>query len=354
MTIKEVEKLVGITSANIRFYEKEGLFTPIRNTSNNYREYTEKDVEDLKKIKILRMLGVSLSDIKSVITEKEELGIIIQRRIDEIKLEAEHLEELEKVCHAIVEKRISFATLDGELIDEKKNFWKDRLVYYMQQDITIEWVSPKQMNRTVGGMLAYMFFVNALLAVVFGNLFQTMGAFWVWMLIAVSIFGLLATAWTAKRYVQILTFQLITLLQAPAAVVVLGGFLKEGSEMSSRYVGVVMMLLGLFVLILLGIYHLNESFFDKKRYGMPVVLIYAVVSGFIGGLLTGSYIGIGIAVFVVAIYISIRWSEININGTKRYNKYYAVSSASRMANLLAQMHNGQYVGMEEGYGRYKK
>lgn len=57
MTIKEVEKLVGITSANIRFYEKEGLFTPIRNTSNNYREYTEKDVEDLKKLKFLECWG---------------------------------------------------------------------------------------------------------------------------------------------------------------------------------------------------------------------------------------------------------------------------------------------------------
>ncbi len=31
MTIKDMEKEVGITSANIRFYEKEGLLNPTLN-----------------------------------------------------------------------------------------------------------------------------------------------------------------------------------------------------------------------------------------------------------------------------------------------------------------------------------
>ena len=48
MTIKEVETLTGITKANIRFYEKEGLLAPGR-SSNNYREYSEDDVEHLRK-----------------------------------------------------------------------------------------------------------------------------------------------------------------------------------------------------------------------------------------------------------------------------------------------------------------
>ena len=48
--IKEVEHLVGISSANIRYYEKEGLITPIRIKENNYREYTEKDVHTLNLI----------------------------------------------------------------------------------------------------------------------------------------------------------------------------------------------------------------------------------------------------------------------------------------------------------------
>ena len=49
MKINEVEKLLGIPMATIRFYEKEGLLVPQRN-ENSYREYSEKDVQLLKKI----------------------------------------------------------------------------------------------------------------------------------------------------------------------------------------------------------------------------------------------------------------------------------------------------------------
>ena len=40
MKINEAEQLLGITKANIRFYEKEGLLTPSRNESS-YREYSD-------------------------------------------------------------------------------------------------------------------------------------------------------------------------------------------------------------------------------------------------------------------------------------------------------------------------
>ena len=48
MKIKEVEQRVGITRANIRYYEEEGLLNPVRNRENNYREYSEEDVKNLE------------------------------------------------------------------------------------------------------------------------------------------------------------------------------------------------------------------------------------------------------------------------------------------------------------------
>lgn len=51
MTIKEVEELTGLTRSNIRFYEKEGLFIPSRN-ANGYREYSQDNVEEIKKLLI--------------------------------------------------------------------------------------------------------------------------------------------------------------------------------------------------------------------------------------------------------------------------------------------------------------
>ena len=63
MKINQVEQLVGVTKGNIRFYEKEGLLTPGRNSDNGYRDYSEADVEWLKKVKLLRMLDVPIEEI---------------------------------------------------------------------------------------------------------------------------------------------------------------------------------------------------------------------------------------------------------------------------------------------------
>ena len=66
MKIKDVEKQVGISKANIRFYEEEGLIHPARNQENNYREYSEADVEQLQEIKKLRLIGIPVQEIKDI------------------------------------------------------------------------------------------------------------------------------------------------------------------------------------------------------------------------------------------------------------------------------------------------
>ena len=59
MTIREIEVLSGMTRANIRFYESEGLLTPNR-MENGYRDYTRSDLDTLHKIRLLRALGLGI------------------------------------------------------------------------------------------------------------------------------------------------------------------------------------------------------------------------------------------------------------------------------------------------------
>lgn len=73
MTIKEVENQTGLARSNVRFYEKEKLIEPFRNESNGYREYSEKDVEDIKKIAYLRTLGISIEEIRNIISGQTAL-----------------------------------------------------------------------------------------------------------------------------------------------------------------------------------------------------------------------------------------------------------------------------------------
>ena len=68
MTIKEVEEWTGLERSNVRFYENEKLIESSRNESNSYRDYSEGDVESIKKIAYLRTLGISIEDIRNVIS----------------------------------------------------------------------------------------------------------------------------------------------------------------------------------------------------------------------------------------------------------------------------------------------
>lgn len=92
MTIKEAEKLCGVSSRNIRFYEQKGLLTPVRNLENDYREYSDGDIERLKLIRALRMVDMPLEQIlevtqgkKPIRTAIEEQKEILQQRMRKLE-----------------------------------------------------------------------------------------------------------------------------------------------------------------------------------------------------------------------------------------------------------------------------
>ena len=98
MTIKEVEEQTGLTRSNIRFYEKEMLIEPSRNDKNGYREYSEKDVEIIKKIAYLRTLEISIEDIRHIISEKVPLIEVIEKQTTTIQTQIEGLNKAKIMC----------------------------------------------------------------------------------------------------------------------------------------------------------------------------------------------------------------------------------------------------------------
>lgn len=86
ISINQVEQLTGVSKRNIRFYEKEGLLIPERNTLNGYRTYGESDVQRVKVIKMLRMLDMPIEEIKRILDGKislEEAILEHQNRLEE-------------------------------------------------------------------------------------------------------------------------------------------------------------------------------------------------------------------------------------------------------------------------------
>ena len=106
MKIKDVEKRTGITSYNIRFYEKENLLIPKRNPVNGYREYTEEDILWLIRIKMLRMLDIPVSDIRKILYEKEALTSVLNTHLLKIKEEENRLRQNYFLCEELIKMDI--------------------------------------------------------------------------------------------------------------------------------------------------------------------------------------------------------------------------------------------------------
>lgn len=65
MRIQDLESSSGLERATIRYYEKEGLIHPAR-TDNGYRDYSESDLEELKRIRLFRQLEMPLEQIRQL------------------------------------------------------------------------------------------------------------------------------------------------------------------------------------------------------------------------------------------------------------------------------------------------
>lgn len=65
--IGEAARLSGVTAANIRYYEKEGLLTPGGRGSNSYRLYSAADVHRLRFIRLCRAMDMSLDEVRTLL-----------------------------------------------------------------------------------------------------------------------------------------------------------------------------------------------------------------------------------------------------------------------------------------------
>lgn len=113
MTIKEIEERSGMTRANIRFYESEGLLSPARR-ENGYRDYSEKDLEILERIRLLRTLHISLEEIKALHTGEQELTATLEHHLKELEQQQEDLEQSRKVCLAMKQDGVRYETLNAQ------------------------------------------------------------------------------------------------------------------------------------------------------------------------------------------------------------------------------------------------
>ncbi|MDE5630403.1 MAG: MerR family transcriptional regulator, partial [Bacilli bacterium] len=101
MTIKDAEKITGLTNKSIRYYEEKGLIKVERNTENDYRNYTEEDIERLKLIKILRYIDFSVDEITAVF-KSENLKDSLKDKLKQLEKEKDTYLEKQTICNSLL------------------------------------------------------------------------------------------------------------------------------------------------------------------------------------------------------------------------------------------------------------
>lgn len=142
MRISEVAERTGLNISNVRFYERKGLLTPVREDGSKYRDYSEDDVNRIKRILLYRKIGISVDTIYMILNDRYALTDIILRQQKELQEEMLGLTGALKLCEAMLSQNVN--DLSPEQIDkyleyvyeEEKNGTRFAEVTELLEDIT--------------------------------------------------------------------------------------------------------------------------------------------------------------------------------------------------------------------------
>ena len=104
--IGKAAALSGGSTANIRFYEKEGLLAPGARAANSYRGYSEGDIHQLRFIRLCRTMDMSLDEVRTL------LNLDLAKKADCVAANAALQAHIEHVSERLAELQL----LRGDLI----------------------------------------------------------------------------------------------------------------------------------------------------------------------------------------------------------------------------------------------
>lgn len=105
MRIGELASKAGVTPRTIRYYENLGLLTPSEREGGGFRYYTELELAKLRKIDVLKSLGLSLEEIGSVINLYFEDPTGLRGKQKVLGILKTHLKETDEKLEALAQFR---------------------------------------------------------------------------------------------------------------------------------------------------------------------------------------------------------------------------------------------------------
>ena len=89
---KEAAEITGLSTATLRYYEREKLIPQITRTYQKYRQYTDTDIEWIKMIQCMRMANIPIRSIKQYVELLIQGGKTLKQRYDMVQ---GHIKDIE-------------------------------------------------------------------------------------------------------------------------------------------------------------------------------------------------------------------------------------------------------------------
>jgi DNA-binding transcriptional MerR regulator len=119
MQIQELAQRTGVSATTIRYYESIHLLPKPKRRTNQYRSYTEADIERVRLVAGARSLDLPLDDIREILALRDRreapcrvLLDQLERKATEIKQRIAQLQRLEKELRQLHALGLTFPTDD--------------------------------------------------------------------------------------------------------------------------------------------------------------------------------------------------------------------------------------------------
>jgi DNA-binding transcriptional MerR regulator len=118
LTIGQVATATGVAAKTIRYYEEIGVLPAPSRTAAGYRQYDEPGVQRVRFIRRARMLGLSLQQLKALITTvngepppalRPRLLALVRGQLSEVKDQIAELKMLQRELEQVLQRPLAAA-----------------------------------------------------------------------------------------------------------------------------------------------------------------------------------------------------------------------------------------------------
>ncbi len=111
MNIGQAAEHAGISAKSIRYYESVGLIAQATRRGNNYRDYGDQEIAELRFIHRARSLGFSVKEVGDLLAlwrdrkrASQQVREVAQRHIDDIERKIAELQSMRATLNTLVAK----------------------------------------------------------------------------------------------------------------------------------------------------------------------------------------------------------------------------------------------------------